>query len=59
MIQKADNDRDGLINEEEFYNVMTRKATKWGLYCEIYFMYKDFATIDKKCSLMVLIEKFW
>ena len=28
MIQKADNDRDGLINEEEFYNVMTRKATK-------------------------------
>lgn len=28
MIQKADTDRDGLINEEEFYNVMTRKATK-------------------------------
>jgi centrin-1 len=28
MIQKADSDRDGLINEEEFYNVMTRKATK-------------------------------
>jgi centrin-1 len=28
MIQKADADRDGLINEEEFYNVMTRKATK-------------------------------
>jgi hypothetical protein len=29
MIQKADQDRDGLINEEEFYNVMTRKVTKW------------------------------
>jgi centrin-1 len=28
MIQKADSDRDGLINEEEFYNVMTRKAGK-------------------------------
>ena len=29
MIQKADSDRDGLINEEEFYNVMTRKVGKW------------------------------
>lgn len=28
MIQKADLDRDGLVNEEEFYNVMTRKAGK-------------------------------
>jgi len=28
MIQKADADRDGLINEEEFYNVMTRKVGK-------------------------------
>lgn len=28
MIQKADSDRDGLINEEEFYNVMTRKVGK-------------------------------
>lgn len=28
MIQKADLDRDGLINEDEFYNVMTRKV-KW------------------------------
>jgi len=28
MIQKADTDRDGLINEEEFYNVMTRKVGK-------------------------------
>ena len=29
MIQKADADKDGLINEEEFYNVMTRKIGKW------------------------------
>lgn len=29
MIQKADMDRDGLVNEEEFYNVMTRKVGKW------------------------------
>lgn len=28
MIQKADMDRDGLVNEEEFYNVMTRKVGK-------------------------------
>ncbi len=28
MIQKADVDRDGLVNEEEFYNVMTRKVGK-------------------------------
>jgi len=28
MIQKADLDRDGLVNEEEFYNVMTRKVGK-------------------------------
>jgi Ca2+-binding EF-hand superfamily protein len=28
MIEKADLDRDGLINEEEFYNVMTRKNGK-------------------------------
>jgi Ca2+-binding EF-hand superfamily protein len=28
MIEKADIDRDGLINEEEFYNVMTRKNGK-------------------------------
>ena len=29
MIQKADADKDGLINEEEFYNFMTRKIGKW------------------------------
>jgi Ca2+-binding EF-hand superfamily protein len=25
MIEKADQDHDGLVSEEEFYNIMTRK----------------------------------
>lgn len=25
MIKRADTDHDGFVNEEEFYNIMTRK----------------------------------
>jgi centrin-1 len=28
MIEKADADNDGLVSEEEFYNVMTRKTNR-------------------------------
>jgi centrin-1 len=26
MIERADNDNDGLVSEEEFYNIMTKKT---------------------------------
>lgn len=42
MIQKADQDRDGLINEEEFYNVMTRKVGKWSLMDYFYLLNLSF-----------------
>jgi Ca2+-binding EF-hand superfamily protein len=28
MIQKADQDQDGQVSEEEFYNIMTRKTAR-------------------------------
>jgi Ca2+-binding EF-hand superfamily protein len=28
MIEKADQDKDGKVSEEEFYNIMTRKGVK-------------------------------
>ena len=28
MIEKADADNDGLVSEEEFYNIMTKKTTR-------------------------------
>jgi Ca2+-binding EF-hand superfamily protein len=28
MIEKADQDHDGLVSEEEFYNIMTRKVAR-------------------------------
>lgn len=28
MIEKADADHDGLVSEEQFYNIMTRKTNK-------------------------------
>lgn len=28
MIQKADQDQDGQVSEEEFYNIMTRKGPR-------------------------------
>jgi Ca2+-binding EF-hand superfamily protein len=28
MIQKADQDQDGQVSEEEFYNIMTRKGAR-------------------------------
>jgi len=41
MIEKADQDHDGLVSEEEFYNIMTRKiANVWWLsqiYSKSYF----------------------
>lgn len=33
MIERADLDNDGLISEEEFYAIMTRRSTKaWSIY---------------------------
>jgi Ca2+-binding EF-hand superfamily protein len=26
MVERADNDNDGLVSEEEFYNIMTKKT---------------------------------
>ena len=28
MIEKADQDHDGLVSEEEFYNIMTRRVVR-------------------------------
>ena len=29
MIDRADLDKDGLVSEEEFYNVITKKTFRW------------------------------
>jgi len=57
MITKADEDNDGVVSEEEFYNIMTRKTTKTWLGLLRYLKCNKInSIIPEKCKKNLLIS---
>jgi len=50
MIERADSNHDGIVTEEDFYNIMTKKNFVW----EFFFYYSD-KDMFSPCYVCILL----